>query len=59
MNFFKAVNDPKVLTSLLHVALSILKKNVAKNEYQSTCVSITYFAGIQNLIKWMMIDSSL
>lgn len=50
-NSLKAVNDPKVLTLLLHVALSILKKNVAKNEYQSTCVSITYFAGIQNLIK--------
>lgn len=30
MNFFKAVNDPKVLTLLLHVALSILKKTLQK-----------------------------
>lgn len=46
-NSLKAVNDPKVLTLLLHVALSILKKIIAKDKYQTTCVSITYCARIK------------
>lgn len=29
-NSLKAVNDPKVLTLLLHVALSILKRSLQK-----------------------------